>query len=692
MVGTSKKGGKTSGGGGGDEGSDEFVYVEAPEDVHPPSAPSATTPVNNTLSNDDLEANAAAAAASAAVALLANASSAASRNLHHASTSGSFSYNTDDSTEKIDNYVAIDTLSTHQSHSTHQEDHNNNNKVDSFGLFGVSTNNSTQDHDDDLVDDEPVVVLSHHHNNNHSSESAASSSNDEDGGDPDVIFDQRDYFLDEDDGIHGSGKYKNRFQRLQHRLRVRARKYNRQSKDIFNRIFGRRIVRHMDDIIDNIDNPFNRWILKLFCMIVAIIVAYTVVIRPVFKLASPAVDQFMTNHGWYFNGQRPFRASICNDPAIFDIDSMNYDMYVSKYSGGCPGTCYDADRGILVPSSIEFDDGCYTNWCDDSSSYNSIYEKWMNDYNRNSSNYDEEESDSSDEDMEYNYTVGDTIYQTMKSCDYSTFKHTCSYNGWYYHPGEIVPHASKDSCNTCRCKKFRKNVNGDDYHDQDENYDYKVECTRRNCNTCLYQGKVYKHDDGFYNGCGSFYCTCDGSTGQVSCTNFIQEITKSGYKQGGNYGVAKATKQRGTCILDYSSSNSYNNNAAAAGDDGYYNMNNNTDEGYDGYGGDDYDYYHDDDNNINDQEAGQEEGAEAQDNDNNDGGGDGGRQRTRDLEEDDDDSNYKTFCTWQQELYEANTCFKPTTKNYDNNNKNNNLNICSCMGNGQVVCTDCDNY
>ena len=658
MVGATKDDGKAS------DGSDEFVYVEAPDVGHPsaPSAASATTPVNNTLSNDDLEANAAAVAASAAVALLANASS-ASRKLH-ASTSGSYSYNTDDSTEKIDNYVAIDSLSTHQSHSTHQEEEQN--KVDSFGLFGVSTNNSTHEHDDD----EPVV-LSHHRN--HPSTSA-STSNDDDG-DPDVIFDQRDYFLDEDDGIHGAGKYKNRFQRLQQRLRIRAKKYKRQSKDIFNRIFGRRIVRHMDDIIDNIDNPFNRWVLKLFCMIVAIIVAYTFVIRPVFKLAFPTVDQFMTNHGWYLNGQRPFRTSICNDPAIFDIDSMNYnDMYFSKYSGGCQGTCYDADRGILVPSSIEFDDGCYTNWCDDSSSYNNIYEKWMNDYNSNSSNYEEEEeSSNSDEDIEYNYTKGDTLYQTMKSCDYSTYKHTCSYNGWYYHPGEIVPHASKDSCNTCRCKKFRKNINGDDYHDQDENYDYRVECTQRKCNTCMYQGKVYKHDDGFYNGCGSFYCTCDGTTGTVSCKNFG--------------GVAKATKQKGTCILDYSSSNY--NDAAAAGDDGYYynnnNMNNMTDDGYYGYGGDYY-YYLGDDNNNNDDQV---EEAEVQQDDDNYGYGNGGRQRRRNLEEE-DDSNYKTFCTWQQDLYQANTCFKPLTKNYDN--KNNNLNICSCMGNGQVVCTDCDNY
>ena len=186
-------------------------------------------------------------------------------------------------------------------------------------------------------------------------------------------------------------------------------------------------------------------------------------------------DQYSTNHG--VNGK--FKSNLyCNRNDAF------YNTTSDDGLSGCSGTCYAQYRNSLVPSE-GYSNGCSTCYCDPST-----------------------------------YGFRCTMNQ---NCTRST----CQYNGWYYQPGEVVPYASGDSCNTCTCNKYynedsaaamNEGENGT-YYDESDAYDYEIVCTENECNTCIYEGASYEIGQSFVgNGCPYTVCTC-GYGGNVTCAD-----------------------------------------------------------------------------------------------------------------------------------------------------------------------------
>ena len=285
-------------------------------------------------------------------------------------------------------------------------------------------------------------------------------------------------------------------------------------------------------------------ILAVFTMILTITVVVTIVVTTSPKKRRQ-IDQYASNHGIKKLLENGTSAIIASSKTYCDRNDAFTNTTNDDGTTQCSGTCYVEFRNILVPST-GYNNGCNTCICDPNS--NTGFKCTMN-----------------------------------VNCTSSV----CNYNGWYYQPGDIVPHASNDSCNTCKCQKYynetraslMKGKENETYYNKDDVYDYKVVCTENECNTCAYEGEIYEIGESFVgNGCPSNICTCN-SYNNVTCTN----LEKNG------------------------------------------------------------------------------------------GGGE--------EEEQGDKANCEGYCTWEGYVYETYQCFKSKV----------NKNICSCMENGNVACTDCEN-
>jgi len=116
------------------------------------------------------------------------------------------------------------------------------------------------------------------------------------------------------------------------------------------------------------------------------------------------------------------------------------DISRSDRSSPCAGMCYLKRRNILVPCATSFSNGCNT--CQ--------------------------------------YDMNGGLSCTKKTCNIG-----CYHEGFYFRPGDVVPRASGDSCNTCRCQQV------DAY--QQGNQRYEIRCTKKNCKTCWHRGSAYKY-------------------------------------------------------------------------------------------------------------------------------------------------------------------------------------------------------
>ena len=207
------------------------------------------------------------------------------------------------------------------------------------------------------------------------------------------------------------------------------------------------------------------------------------------------LDQYAANHGIWEFLDKPRSKSYCDRKDAF-TNTDNDDGVTA-----CEGTCYAEFRNMLVPSE-GYSNGCNSCVCDPSS---------------------------------------DGHFKcTMSQCN-----NVCQFNGWYYQPGEIVPHyLTGDTCNTCKCQKFynetkelewkdqqlrmmqqEQQQNGgndtssglytlydmDEKFDYNDAFDYEIVCTEKQCKTtCEYEGAYYDVGDTFVGaGCPNSIWTCN---------------------------------------------------------------------------------------------------------------------------------------------------------------------------------------
>lgn len=256
----------------------------------------------------------------------------------------------------------------------------------------------------------------------------------------------------------------------------------RQKRTLF-RVIGVQTSQCMDRVLDTLDPCLNcfqtyKTCLMILLGLIAALFALTLV------ASTPQFMQFAVNHGWIeMIGDR---TSMCLDKTGDAFHTNGDDDLYGKDDGPCPGLVYSEYNNLLMPSRREFTDGC------NSCSYQV-------------SRYDDDGS----------------FGGFMCSEDACS---GCSYNDWYYEAGQVVPHASGDSCNTCRCKMYENAAAADD---DGENYEqhlpnYEIECTENECNTCMYEGAVYEYGETFSTGCRinnkDVVCTCQ-EDGEVLCAN-----------------------------------------------------------------------------------------------------------------------------------------------------------------------------